>query len=192
MDEVTGNASYQIDLPNGGLSYIIGNSIHQGSNAENSRMISYAAEGASNPLQEVYLASNTMVNDRNNGWGIRLSGTPVAVIVNNIFDNFQNAIDGSPTLFLNNVVGLSSGFVDREAFDYHLIDTSQARDSGAEPGTYNGLSLTPMEEYIHPLTSAKRHLDNQLDSGAYEFVVGITPPVVPKITGVPANFLLLR
>ncbi len=169
MDETNGNASYQIDLPNGGLSFIIGNSIHQGVNAENSRMISYAAEGATNPVQEVYLSGNTFVNDRHSGYGIRLTGSPVAVIRNNIFDNLSSAVDGSATSFTNNLVGDSSGFENRTGFDYHLLSTSPARDQGGDPESFHGVNLKPAEEYVHPLQSKERFEDTALDIGAFEF-----------------------
>ncbi len=187
MDETDGNASYQIDLPNGGLSYIIGNSIHQGVNAENSRMISYAAEGATNPVQEVYLSGNTFVNDRHSGYGIRLTGSPVAVIRNNIFDNLSSAVDGSATSFINNLVGNSSGFRNRTGFDYHLASTSPARDQGGDPGSYHGVSLKPVREYVHPLQSKNRVVDTTLDIGAFEFgskVEGADSSILRFIPGI--------
>jgi len=141
MDELSGNASYQIDLPNGGLSFILGNVLQQGINGENSTMISYAAEGASNPVQEIYLSSNTLVNDRHTGYGLRLSGSPTAVIVNNIFDNLTAAVNGSPTIFNNNLVSSASGFFNREAFDYHLTSLSPAIDLGEDPGAYHNFNL---------------------------------------------------
>ncbi len=172
MDETDGNASYQIDLPNGGLSYIIGNSIHQGVNAENSRMISYAAEGVTNPVQEIYLSGNTFVNDRHSGYGIRLAGSPVAVIRNNIFDNLNSAVEGSVTSFTNNLGGSSSGFNNRTGFDYHLLSTSSAKDQGGDPGSFHGVSLKPVREYVHPLQLKNRAEDTTLDIGAFEFGSG--------------------
>ena len=40
MDENNGTSSYDIDLPNGGLSFIIGNLIQQGPNTDNSTIVS--------------------------------------------------------------------------------------------------------------------------------------------------------
>jgi hypothetical protein len=190
MDEDTGNASYQIDLPNGGLSYIIGNSLHQGTHAENSTMISYAAEGATNPVQEVYLSGNTLVNDRSVGYGIRLSGSPVGVIRNNIFDNLTD-INGSPTIFEGNLTGKNIGFVNRTGFDYHLQSTSAARNNGVEPGSANGMSLKPVQEYVHPLQSSVRRDDGNIDTGAFEYSASVPPPSLQP-TIVPSNFLLLQ
>lgn len=43
-------ASYSIDLPNGGRSLVAGNVVVQGPRSENSALVSYGAEGLSNPL----------------------------------------------------------------------------------------------------------------------------------------------
>lgn len=43
-DEATGTSSYQIDLPNGGKSYIIGNVIEQGPANDNSTLVTYLEE----------------------------------------------------------------------------------------------------------------------------------------------------
>jgi len=45
-DESTGTASYEIDIPNGGLSYIVGNLVEKGPLAQNSALVSYQEEGA--------------------------------------------------------------------------------------------------------------------------------------------------
>ncbi|MEE4241374.1 MAG: hypothetical protein V2I36_07900 [Desulfopila sp.] len=194
MDEASGNASYQIDLPNGGLSYIIGNVIHQGISTENSTMISYGAEGGSNPIQEVYLINNTMVNDRPSiSYGIRLSGSPSAVVRNNIFDNLSTAVNGVPTEYDHNFEGSSSGFINRGAFNYHLTASSPARDKGINPGTGRNVSLVPVKEYVHPLGSADRYQDSALDIGAFEYTPATPPPPgEPGTIVVPSNFLLLR
>ena len=83
-DEADGTASYLIDLPNGGRSFVIGNILHKGPRAQNNVMLSYAEEGAKNPLQELYVINNTMVNQRNNGTAVRVAGTPTVLLVNNL------------------------------------------------------------------------------------------------------------
>ena len=169
MDETTGNASYQIDVPNGGLTYIVGNVVHQGTNAENSRLISYAAEGAINPIQEVYVSGNTFVNDRSSATGVRLSGTPTARIVNNIFDNIATPVEGVATAFEGNVIGNDNYFVARNSFNFHLTADSPAINVAIAPGTGSDVDLTPIYEYVHPSLSKDRITDNNLDVGAFEY-----------------------
>lgn len=189
MDETTGDASYQIDLPNGGLAYIIGNSLHQGINADNSMMISYAAEGAVNPIQEIYVSGNTFVNDRHTGYGIRLSGSPTAIIRNNIFDNLTGAVQGSPTSFENNLESDNSGFADKNTFEYHLTPDSPARDAGGDPGSFRGVSLTPVREYVHALQSRERSVDGTLDIGAFEYQEPVVKCNVNTICEPGENYL---
>ncbi|MBK6295861.1 MAG: hypothetical protein IPF55_17555 [Rhodoferax sp.] len=49
-DETGGRASYELELPNGGLAYVIGNIIQQGSQTENPHLVSYGAEVTSGQL----------------------------------------------------------------------------------------------------------------------------------------------
>jgi hypothetical protein len=58
MDERDGRASYAIDLPDGGLAFVIGNLIQQGPANENRTVVAYGAEGYKNPLNELYFVSN--------------------------------------------------------------------------------------------------------------------------------------
>ncbi|MCP4024592.1 MAG: hypothetical protein GY729_22320, partial [Desulfobacteraceae bacterium] len=130
---------------------------------------SYAAEGDSNPIQEVYLSGNTLVNDRSSGNGIRISGTPTAVIVNNIFDNMDNAVEGNATILADNIDSNANGFVDRANFDFHLTWDSLAKDFAGDPGTANGVDLSPVYEYVHPLNRRNRPQNDVLDAGAFEY-----------------------
>ncbi|MBK8642005.1 MAG: hypothetical protein IPN15_07310 [Saprospiraceae bacterium] len=61
----TGDGSYEIDLPNGGSALILGNTIRQGPNSQNSTLISFGLEGLSNPgPHEMILSHNTLVNEK--------------------------------------------------------------------------------------------------------------------------------
>ena len=67
ITDETGTASYEIDLPNGGRSVIMGNLIQQSAATDNSTIISYGAEGLSNTLKDLYVVNNTVVNSRSAG-----------------------------------------------------------------------------------------------------------------------------
>ena len=45
MDEIDGNASYEVNLPKGGHAYLIGNVIQQSPKTEYDTIISYGEEG---------------------------------------------------------------------------------------------------------------------------------------------------
>ncbi len=80
------NGSYEIDLPNGGPSVLIGNVILQGPFSQNSSLISYGKEGLSNPgPHELILSHNTLVNRKANGTFLNLqTGVDKLVLINNI------------------------------------------------------------------------------------------------------------
>jgi hypothetical protein len=169
MDESTGTASYAIDLPNGGPSYIIGNLVQQGPNNDNSIIISYGAEGLSNAQSQLYVVNNTIVNDDNSGTFVYVqSGTNPAKLINNLLVGSGSTVSGSAELVTN----ISSGnpmLVDRPGFDYHLTATSPAIDAGSDPGSANSYSLLPVSQYVHAAATESRLAVGQIDVGAYEY-----------------------
>src|SRR5438093_13013441 len=64
MDEADGTASYDVDLPQGGRSYLIGNVVEKGPNASNTTLVAYALESAANSVLELYAVNNTLVSDK--------------------------------------------------------------------------------------------------------------------------------
>lgn len=76
-DEIGGQASYELEFPNGGLAYVVGNIIEQSATTDNSTIISFGAEGYASPVNGLYLASNTIIDDRPSN-GIMLQVKPGA------------------------------------------------------------------------------------------------------------------
>ena len=169
MDEALGTSSYSIDLPNGGLSYVIGNLVQQGPNTENSTIITYAEEGATNPTQEIYLVNNTIANDRlQGGTFIRVAGLPAGFAVNNLLVGGGTDISGTLAAD-HNLQPSENPLVDRASYNYHLVAGSEAVDAGRDPGSANGVSLVPVWEYMHPTSRVARVIEGIIDAGAYEF-----------------------
>jgi hypothetical protein len=174
MDEKTGTASYAIDLPNGGRSYVIGNLIQKGVDADNPDLISYSAEGATNQWQEFYLVNNTLVTERSGGSFLQIHGTPSSLVANNMFVGNAKVLNGVATMSHN----LSSDkpmFNGKDQFDYHLPAGSPAVDAGVDPGSAAGFDLTPKYQYVHPLGRESRRQTGAIDIGAYEFSGGGQP-----------------
>ena len=168
MDEENGTSSYAIDLPNGGLSILVGNLVHKGPNSENSGVLTYAAEGAKNEKQELYVANNTFVNDRSSATFISLRGSPTTVsVINNIFFGPGGMISGKGEAS-NNLISKDPLFVDRARYDYRLQKGSPAIDGGKPPGKVGDFDLTPRFHYLHPLRKEARPISGALDLGAYE------------------------
>lgn len=181
-NEATGNASREMDLPNGGTSYVIGNVIEQGPNSTNSGIVGYGLEGLVNPSpQEFYFVNNTVVNDRATGTFVALpaSGLSLYKAYNNIFAGPGTTLSGAATVVdsSNNIRTTSiatMGFVNASTYNYHLISSSIAINAGTSPGVANsGYALTPDKEYVHPADVVSRISSGAIDIGAFEF----SPPL---------------
>lgn len=179
MDEASGTSSYVIDLPQGGRSYIIGNLIQQGPQAENSStIISYKCESATNPELDLYVVNNTIVNDnaKTTTKFVRVCQGNTVKVINNLFVG-----PGAPVEFSGsytdsgNLQPSSPGLVNQAAYDYRLTASSPAIDQGVNPGSGGGVSLTPTHQYVHPLAVQPRPQAGALDVGAYE-LASATPP----------------
>jgi hypothetical protein len=188
-DETAGTASYEIDLPNGGLSYIVGNLVEKGPNGQNSALVTYQEEGANsgNPDHELFVVNNTMVNDFGRGTFVVVdsSVTVPAIIKNNIFQGSGTVTTQSTAVTGNNFAG-NALLVSPTTYDYHLQSGSPAIDAGANPGQGSGVSLTPVYQYVHPLCAEGRVVaGNAIDIGAYEFNggTGVAPPNAPPACG---------
>jgi|GEM_PF-1190882 hypothetical protein len=183
-----GTGSYEINLPNGGTSYVIGNLIQQGPDTDNSCLLSYIEEGAvpSNPGHDLYVINNSFVNDYGSGTFVRMGNdadVPV-VIKNNIFMGSGTITNQEEAILANNFSG-DPLFVDKANFDYHLTEDSPAIDEGTDPGSANGYSLTPVYEYVHVANKTARNIVDSIDIGSYEFAAAGPPPEAP--TGLNAT-----
>ena len=76
-DEEGGTASYELEFPNGGMAYVVGNHIAQSAQTENPQLISFGAEGYKWPRNEIHLENNTLVNPLPQG-GVFLRVAPGA------------------------------------------------------------------------------------------------------------------
>lgn len=172
MDEQTGTSSYTIDLPNGGLSYLVGNLLQQGPVTDNSAIVAYGAEGLSNLRNELYLVNNTFVNDRSDGIFVSTaSGTTVFRAINNLFIGAGTVFGGKqPTQTTTNLITSSPALFDRPNYDYRLTAASPVRDAGSNPGSVNGFNLAPSSHYTHPARRQDRPSAAPIDIGAYEYV----------------------
>jgi len=168
MDEATGTSSYIIDLPNGGLSYIIGNLLQQGPDTDNPAIIAYGAEGLSNPNRNLYVVNNTFVNDLGSGTFVSIAGGSTATVRNNLFVGNGTAVGGTATQ-VSNLTTNAPNFVNIGAFDYRPTATTPGIDQGTAPGLGGAFDLTPIYQYVHPANRQARPVRNGIDIGAYEY-----------------------
>ena len=170
MDEADGTSSYTIDLPNGGLSYVIGNLLQQGPNTDNPTILIYGEEGATNPSQTLYVVNNTFVNDRGSGTFVELSGGTTATLQNNLFVGGGTVVSGGAVTQTTNQTTSTPNFVNRTTFDYRPTATTPGINAGTAPGLGGTFDLTPVFQYVHPTNRQARPVNGVIDIGAYEFV----------------------
>jgi hypothetical protein len=176
-----GTDSFEIDLPNGGTSYVIGNLIEKGPNTDNTTWsLTYGEEGptpTTNPGQDLYVVNNDFVNEYPGPItfvNVDPMFTTSALLQNNIFYPVLTAASGStPTdqstaLLETNFQG-NPLFVNLAKYDYHLTAGSPAINAGSEPETLNKYGLKPKYEYVQPACGQKRYSVGIIDIGAYEF-----------------------
>lgn len=124
-DETGGRSSYELNLPNGGVAYVIGNTIQQSDHTQNSAVIAYGEEGLIWPENRLYLSSNTLVNDQPLGGAFLRAalGTQRVVSVNNLLIGYgkyhAKGIDIEST---NDIRAGWEIFVQPNRHDYRLND----------------------------------------------------------------------
>ena len=164
-----GTASYELDLPNGGLSYVIGNVIQQGSTSENETLVAYGEEGLSNPDHRLYFVHNTVVNRNRTGTFLQVNGRSAVVAQNNVFHGPGAVISPAIGDVSHNVVG-GAVFVDPDNYNFRLAAGSPGIDSGVQLGIVDGYSLQPEFQYVHPMCFEPRTIaGTAIDAGAFEF-----------------------
>lgn len=198
-NETNGTASRNIDLPNGGLSYIIGNIIQQGPNSDNSNMVGYGLEGLSNAAPHaLYVINNTFVNDRSGGSFLHAAnGIEQLKMYNNIFAGIGTVLNfGGPASVIDSVTNIVQPdkalihFVNANAYDYHLTVPVGA---GTQPGVgYNNFSLLPAYQYQHMAHGVTRINSAPVDIGAYAVSQTLPLQMIGISAGVKNNTVLLQ
>lgn len=155
-DEPKGHASYELEFPNGGVAYVVGNIIGQGENTENSALISFGAEGYKWPANELYLVHNTLIDGKLVG-GQFLRVRPGADVIKGI----NNLLVGSTSLkangvgeFINNFNVHITEFEPQGAHELRLKTSSKLRGRAVDPGQANRQDLKPTRQYVHKLRTS--------------------------------------
>jgi hypothetical protein len=168
----SGQPSYEIDLPNAGLSYVIGNVIQQPAANQNPSMISYGVEGASNPNHNLYVVNNTFLNDDTVRGTFVLVGSGVTrpvLMQNNILAGTGSVSNQTSMVQKTNYRSVAPGFVNRATYDLRPTANALVIDAGSAPGvSVTGASLSPVAGYKHIATAIARPVTGALDIGAYE------------------------
>jgi hypothetical protein len=145
-----GTDSYELDLPNGGLSYVIGTVIEQGTNTQNPNMLAYGEEGDLSPDSRLYAVNDTFVNDLHDGDAIFV-GSQVSdpVFAENDISTGSTAFVSQPGARTpHDCITSRPGFEDPARYDYTVKPDSPCRRTGVRPGSARGFSLAPRFQYV--------------------------------------------
>lgn len=151
-DEAGGQASYELNFPNGGEVRLVGNIVQQQAGTENGKLISFGEEGYTWPQSTLQMASNTFVNDHPYGGSFVYvaPGASMVVSANNL--RVGRGADQIVTLEaqVNDHRAKPSDFRDPARQDYGLRKPLPAWRYEPLSGPAAGL-LTPQAHYVHPL-----------------------------------------
>jgi hypothetical protein len=167
-----GAPSYEIDLPNAGTSYVIGNVIEQPSNNNNSNMLAYGEEGPTNPAQDLYVVNNTFLNDdASHGTFVMIGAkvTKAALLQNNIFGGTGTLTTQASAIQKTNYRSAAPGFESRSNWDLRPLANALVTNAGSVPGvSATGISLKATGQYKHTAGGTARPALGNIDIGAYE------------------------
>jgi hypothetical protein len=175
-----GKPSYEINVPNGGTTYVIGNIIMQPTASNNPILLSYGEEGIEEHQTDLYVVNNTFVNDEaSRGTFVVVSkkvATP-AKLINNLFVGFGDVTNQESALQRTNFQWKMPRFVNRQAYELRPFPNSFLRapvksfivDAGSPPGeSASGFPLQATSSYKHIASGSKRPTLGKTDIGAYE------------------------
>lgn len=165
-DDDGSDTSFLIDLPNGGDCAIVGNVLRRGPSASQSVLVSFAEEGAINPKQALAVVNNTFDNQRRNATFVRVSGSPMLKVVNNLFLGAGIWLAGGTLDRTSNRAATAGDFKNAAMGDYHLAVGSAAISRGSDLGKA-GSDLTPHFQYALFIGQEPRKAKMSPDLGAY-------------------------
>ena len=157
FDGWQGAASYEIDLPNGGLTWLVGNIIGQGPGAANRALVAYGNDGQAWPGSALYMSHNTLLSG--GAWPARYvrifedrlpPATPL-FLVNNVAAGIGFLETWMPGTLQGNVRTLGRWLRAPAMLDFALPDGSPLRAQAVDAAQVNGQDLRPTAEFALPI-----------------------------------------
>lgn len=150
-DETGGTASYELEFPNGGLAYVMGNIIQQSSTTENPHLIAFGAEGYKGTENALHLVFNTLVDSRPKG-GVFMRIAPGAMVLaaNNILVGEGTLESSAQSSVKNNFNADFDEFVLAVREDFRLKPDSRLTGKAIKLDAVPGFIPQPTAQYHHP------------------------------------------
>ena len=176
-DGPAGQASYEVDLPQGGLAVLIGNVIVQGAHTQNPVVVSFGAEGKAWPGSALYMAHNTLVNEHWPGaWFLRVwrdklpPQTPVHLINNLSVGTGVLAwgVAGPLATNMGNATARLGQLTGPADLPFQLAINSGLRGQGSAIGSPDGVDLRPQAEFNWPIGTRPLQPLDRWSPGAFQ------------------------
>jgi hypothetical protein len=175
VDGVGGRAAYELEFPNGGLAYVVGNVIGQSAHSSNPALVSFGAEAGRTPddrEQGLFMAHNTLISEGLwPGLFVRIHDmtAPVARrFVNNLTVGVGVAELGLADTSQGNFSLPRALLQAADAGLFALSENSWLKGRGVEPGTAQGESLAPVAEFKWPVGTQAVKTTGHWSPGAYQ------------------------
>ena len=174
VDGDGGRASYELEFPNGGIAYVVGNVIEQAATTDNPALIAYGAEGPRWPENGLYLAHNTLINDMAGGdflklWNERFPAGIETWAINNLTVGYGNLyVPGQGRAEGNFAVERRELLPDASGLPLRLKPLSPLRGKVRVPGQANGVDLLPTAEFSEPVGHRAISIGSALAPGAFQ------------------------
>jgi hypothetical protein len=166
-DVPKGNSSRLVDLPNCGLSVILGNDLQKAVSTQNVDVIGYGAEGCEghNPRElRLFVVNNTLVNEAWNGTLVKNHAKGDVLVANNLIFGRVNVLLGSGTKQNNVELSLNQ----RRPGSWDAPPDSVAVDAARKIPDTEGISLVPTREFSPPVGTVERNFHDIPDVGSRE------------------------
>lgn len=173
-DGPDGRAAYELEFPDGGIAYVVGNVIGQSSATTNPAVIAYGAEGSAWSANALYLVHNTLLSDEPTDawflrvWSAHLPADTKVVAVNNLTIGPGLFALGARGRFDANFPALTSDLRDSAALDFRLGPDSVLHGAGVVPPVVEGRSLAPEAEFALPIGTMRLAPRNTWTPGAFQ------------------------
>lgn len=156
VDGPEGEASYELEFPEGGHARVIGNIIGQSPHTANPALISFGAEGYRGADNRLVLSHNTLINAAHPGarflhvWPPGTSPGPEVMARNNLLVGYGAFALGNPGEFVGNLRATDRALDAEEA---RLGADSLLRGAVRTAPPWHGTELRPTREFAAPLGS---------------------------------------
>lgn len=173
VDGAGGKSSYELEFPNGGIAYVVGNTIGQSAGTDNPRLVSFGAEGPKWPDNALYMAHNTLINDAYAGTFVnvrtdRMGGDVEVWLLNNLIVGVGDLHKPAQGRFEGNRLAARHELVEMGGIPLKLTSLSPLRGMVSPPGMAPAMALLPDAEFVFPAGTRRMQPGSLLAPGAFQ------------------------